>query len=263
MARRNAAAIREIVSLEDGVATCAEESEHPDEWDGRVASWSMIERGGGSLFDFSGYGRHASISGATWIDCPYGRALSFDGVNDFASAGTHSFGNTDMSLEMWIKPIASANSYVFGGYTTPGPAVQFTVGVGVANKVNMYTNSGGVRISSTTTVTDGNFHHVVWRDIGSTMYIAVDGVVEASGAAGSVSYNSWKLTLGYKGDNVAFYNGEIAACSLYLRGLSDAEIKSHYQRGPNSYLTPRHRRSAFAVTASAYNRRRRLLTSCR
>jgi flagellin-like protein len=45
----------------------------------------------GLVLDGSGYNNHGTIYGATWVDGPYGEALSFDGVDDYVDVGNRPY----------------------------------------------------------------------------------------------------------------------------------------------------------------------------
>ncbi|UCH88342.1 MAG: Ig-like domain-containing protein [Thermoplasmata archaeon] len=45
--------------------------------------WTFNEGSGTSTADSSVFGHHGSITGATWVDGKYGKALEFDGTNDY------------------------------------------------------------------------------------------------------------------------------------------------------------------------------------
>ena len=51
--------------------------------DGLVACWHMDEGEGSVIYDTSGNGNDGTIYGATWTDGKFGKALSFDGENDY------------------------------------------------------------------------------------------------------------------------------------------------------------------------------------
>src|SRR6185295_6967088 len=75
-----------------------------------VMAYGMNEGSGTTLTDASGSGHIGTlINGSAWVlgQATYGKALSFDGVNDAVSVASPSALNVggygDFTIEMWIK----------------------------------------------------------------------------------------------------------------------------------------------------------------
>jgi len=76
--------------------------------DGLVAEWHFDEGYGSVLKDSSGNGNDGTIYGATWVDGKFGKALSFDGVDDYVDCGNDrifDFGTNTFTIETWVKTI--------------------------------------------------------------------------------------------------------------------------------------------------------------
>jgi len=69
--------------------------------DGVIVSWHFDEGSGNIAYDSSGNNNHATIYGATWVDGKFGKALSFDGVDDYVKVVNFG-GSTEMTIEMWV-----------------------------------------------------------------------------------------------------------------------------------------------------------------
>jgi len=64
----------------------------------------LDEGAGGTAYDKSGYDNNGTIYGATWMDGKYGKALSFDGVDDYVEvADSASLDITRITVCLWIK----------------------------------------------------------------------------------------------------------------------------------------------------------------
>ncbi len=58
------------------------------------------------VFDRSGYGNNGTIYGATWIDTEVGKALSFDGVDDYVVITPFTvYGWSEITIEEWLYAV--------------------------------------------------------------------------------------------------------------------------------------------------------------
>ena len=73
--------------------------------DGLVGGWHFDEGSGSVAKDSSGNGNDGTIHGATWVDGKFGKALSFDGEDDYVSVTTPltNVENT-FTMELWVYP---------------------------------------------------------------------------------------------------------------------------------------------------------------
>ncbi len=73
-----------------------------------VAYWSFEEVDSDVLIDHSGTGNDGQINGdPEWVDGPFGKAMEFDGVDDFVLVPNHESYNftrdDSFSISLWIK----------------------------------------------------------------------------------------------------------------------------------------------------------------
>ncbi|MFQ6055938.1 MAG: hypothetical protein ACE5J3_08170, partial [Methanosarcinales archaeon] len=75
--------------------------------EGLVAEWHFDEGSGGIVKDSSGNSNDGIIHGATWVDGKYGKALRFDGVNDYVeisdNPSLYFSSGESFSVTAWIK----------------------------------------------------------------------------------------------------------------------------------------------------------------
>ena len=120
---------------------------------GLVAAYSFDEGTGTTATDSSGQGNTATLNnGVAWVVGQHGKAVSFDGVNDYItipnSTSTNISGNA-LTLSMWInpQPLASGDSVVIGKFwntTQSSPYYQYGLELGGGNRTDFYvgTTSG-------------------------------------------------------------------------------------------------------------------------
>ena len=57
---------------------------------GLVGAWKFDEGSGNIAYDSSGNNNHGTIYGATWVDGKFGKALQFDGIDDYVNISASS-----------------------------------------------------------------------------------------------------------------------------------------------------------------------------
>ena len=74
---------------------------------GLVANYTFAAGTGTRLVDHSGRGNHGEIHGAVWVDSPWGKALRFDGKDDYVDLGQPDdfWFDDSLTIEMWVKTI--------------------------------------------------------------------------------------------------------------------------------------------------------------
>ncbi len=220
---------------------------------GLVGLWSFngYDMSGVSAYDRSGSnGNGVLTNGPTVTPGKVGQSLQFDGVNDYVSIPNSTALNpTYMSVSAWIKTSATgiyqqiiAKDQCRANCTTSFNRVwQFRVSS--ANKAEFIpfnTNSTPTwqLITGSTTVTDGQWHHLVGTWDGTTVRLYVDGVSDATPAAFSGSLASGKTNPVFIGaDDLAdtgtqdYFRGAIDEVRLYNRALSASEVWELYNLG--------------------------------
>jgi uncharacterized repeat protein (TIGR01451 family) len=207
--------------------------------DGLVSEWHFDEGAGNVLKDSSGNGNDGTIYGATWVDGKFGKALSFDGVDDFVRvADSESLKPQQVTVEAWIYlkyyPTVDAFWFVqkgnsnslpwesYGiGARTQGYGQKFIAGLGTTD--NLFT-----WIDSTSIYDLNNWYHLAMTYDGSILKIYVNGNNENSLAINkNIWYNTNPLDFG-KYDS-RYINGQIDEVKIYNRALSASEIKANYE----------------------------------
>ncbi|MDD2802537.1 MAG: LamG domain-containing protein, partial [Methylococcales bacterium] len=226
--------------------------------DGLVGYWSMDERNGDSVADFSGNSNNgimlfmSTSTNSAWITGvkPFsggqsgGGAISFDGSDDFVNitdVASLDFGaGQDFTLETWIKISGGSGSRdIFTKGGTGDSDLGYWLIISGTNKVEVGLSDGNdLRALGTSqnTVVDGRWHHVVGvfdRDDKCTIYI--DGKINGSpfsiSSEGDIS-NSYNLNIGrYVKNSSEYFSGLIDEVRIYNRVLSAEEVRYHYNKG--------------------------------
>lgn len=176
------------------------------------------------------------IGGPTFLGVNNSFAAPFNGVISAVDAGFDStFNPTD------IQPFTATTW--FKGYPSAG-VVQTLISHGANWTLNLDRTTGkavwnpgtGGSVASSTIVNDGNWHFVAGVYNGSTISLYVDGVLNGSSAAGSLTADNMNdVWLGGNaaftivGSNEQFFAGALAHAAVFTNALSAPQIQQLYQ----------------------------------
>jgi hypothetical protein len=197
----------------------------------------------GSTLDGAGSGfASPATSTSGWTSAgKFGKALSFDGTNDYISASSEdTFDVTgDMSMSLWFKSSSSTSQMMVAGKHDCGTNNgyffrQNAQATGDIQFQHVRDNNNPITISGS--YNDGNWHHLVGVISGSTSYIYVDGKPRGSQSL-SVSYtgNSIPFQIGTVDSNAcgfgtSSYNGQIDEVKFYNGALTADQVKIDYNQ---------------------------------
>jgi len=206
-----------------------------------LARWEFDEVSDSNVPDLSGNGLTARLmNGARMVTDPMrGSVLSLDGQGSYVDCTRDpAFHITDaITVTAWIR----VNQF------DKGWQALVTKGDRTWRLQRDKDNDGiefacsGVRVdevqfgqlAGTTSVGDGQWHHVTGVYDGNHVYVYVDGVQDAScPASGKISVNDFPVLIGANAQaGGREWNGLIDDVRIYDYGLSQAEVQSLYQSG--------------------------------
>jgi hypothetical protein len=154
--------------------------------------------------------------------------LSLDGVDDAAVASDAALpiGAAARTLEFWMKPEVDARIAVMYGAGAPDDAFYVIV-KGLAACIGHW-NGGPLEACGTTSVADGQWHHVALAyDGGTDVQLFVDGHFEAGVTKAYATTRTGRLILGSSLEaSHEFFRGQLDEVSVYNRALSPFEIEA-------------------------------------
>ncbi len=143
-----------------------------------LAYWKFDEGSGNILEDSSGHDFDGTIYGATWVTGKYGKALSFDGINDYVELKEYSQNlginkTDDLIYSIWFKSINGGMIYgMCGTKNIPEIFIELTANGKLFFKA--WTTYCGILLFSKNTYNDDKWHHATFYFNGYTS----DPVVE-------------------------------------------------------------------------------------
>ncbi len=161
-------------------------------------------------------------------------ALLLDGSGDYISTpGSTDYSPTgDFTCEAWIRPAAIGSIGAIASTRLSGNGWQFQVNADGTILVGWWGSWSGsfFGLTSTTVLAVNTYYHVRWCKSGSTYYLFVDGILEASGTpAGIYASNTATLYLGY----------DPQAGGRYFNGhIDDFRITNGVARSTSSFTPP-------------------------
>ena len=211
--------------------------------DGLVGYWKLDDSTGKTATDSSGNQRSAALlTGASWSGGQFGGAISFDGVNGYAtiSSAMPQVESANYSISTWVRPLftpagTDTNSLYYGVVMKRG--YHFGLVFSSTNRFGMamfLADGTNVGIETTGTYAPGRFYHVtgiVDREKKQTR-IYVDGQLAgtrywSSGAPPmNLAGNPWMMGIGAPGASTYRYaaNAIVDEVRMYNRCLSEDEV---------------------------------------
>lgn len=209
---------------------------------GLVAWWKMDEGNGTTIADTSGNNNNGTlVSSPTWqaeTNCKSGSCLSFDASNYGTVNDSNSLDLKDkFTISLWMKSnsLIQTNRYLISKLNNSSSDNVYSIIYGYsANKVQFYAsgNSYGYPSSnSNITISDTNWHHIVYTYDGSVFNGYLDSVaITPVNVTSNLAQSTGTLKIASFNGTGYYFNGLLDDVRIYNRALSSAEVLSLYYR---------------------------------
>jgi PKD repeat protein len=224
--------VRLTVTGPDGSDTVTKTLSVSSQTNNLVAAFSFDEGSGTTIADASGTASNGTISGATWASQgKYGKALSFDGVNDWVTVSdTSSLDLThSMTIEAWVYPTVAPTGwrtivvkeqsggvvyYLHASSASNQPATG--VFIGAEQRLQ-----GGSRLAANT------WTHLAATYDGTRQRLYINGIEVANRPqTGQIQTSNSPLHIGGNSVWGEYFQGRIDEVRIYNRALSAVEIQA-------------------------------------
>ena len=224
------------VSVDAGPIDC--------EFSDNLLAWWTAEGNSENAVD----GTEAAFNG-TYAEGQVGQGFNLDGQSQFAELAEFSAPPTGITVDAWVKVNSLSNGTQFIASWWSDSEISFALALsradlsafgncsadaGPAAFFRVETAAGFAVACTSTTIEDGNFHHIAGsHDVATgTVSIYVDGVKqgEAELDAGAVMQtNTGNVRLGARDTENAsplFFSGVLDEVDVFAGALSDAEVQA-------------------------------------
>jgi hypothetical protein len=207
---------------------------HVETFNNSVLELSFEDNSSGLAFDSSGNGNHGKIYGPILVDGRYGKALSFDGVDDYVEIGdVLGFeGTAPFSVILWVYD-AGYNG-VWARLVSKENITTLRQGWLIVRdeSVNQYKFErwrDGIANAVAVSYTPNQWNFIAFTYNGSHMKSYLNGVlINTTSSTLSLISTGTPLRLGRISNGASFFNGTIDEVRIYNRALTEEEIKHSY-----------------------------------
>lgn len=207
---------------------------------GGLVSYWPFDEGSGSVAHDAVNGIDGTVSGAAWVDGKFGKALSFDGTDDYVNSGAAVDNTvaTGVTLEAWIRPAGRQNGGIISNDYTLGNRKGYDFFLWAPHDTygRLYIDFGNGTACGRTwwAIPDADWynqwHHVAATWDGSTVKLHVDGSEVGTAALLSGNYSDPTKDTLIGGINYGAtlpycpFNGLIDEVRIWNRALSAEEV---------------------------------------
>ena len=207
------------IAIRAGQVQLANNEIKPDE--NTSALWHFNKGEGHILRDSSGNGNDGIIYGANWTDGAMGKALVFDGDDDYVripNSPSLSISNA-ITVEFWVN--LHGDSYTMIRKQPSDWMIEFT-----GNIPEWYITAGGsYKVVAGIAISYYEWHHIIGTYDGNMMRMYIDGnEVNTASKTGKLQQSNLYLEIGNWGE---IFHGIIDEVAIYNRTLSSDKIYNH------------------------------------
>ena len=215
--------------------------EHYSNTSAYCGGWNLNEGRDGTTADLSGNGNNGVLTSmdtsVCWVDGKTGKALQFDGVDDYVDCGNNATLNiTDaITIEAWVNGTQLQSlSEDYAGIVGKGNDYNIRYGKGFDLFYGRFIIGGEAKYPNIMfNPVEGTWYHLVItydKDGGSNNFKSyVNGINTYSYTyTGNIGTNNEHLKIGY---SYKYFNGLIDSVKIYNKALASDEIYEHYLKG--------------------------------
>ena len=181
--------------------------------------------------DLSGEGNNGTLTDGPTFSSDNGGSIVFDGTNDQIDCGSSdnfAFGTGDFTIEFWCNPDTVGTECIIaissnGAISTTNWQFRYD-----SSKVK-WVYSQTANIISNSTVSAGEWTHIVATRSGTTLTLYINAVSEGTGSSSADLSDNGTLRIGVNRSQNDFFDGKISNVKLYKgKALTAIEVAQNY-----------------------------------
>jgi hypothetical protein len=196
-----------------------------------VGEWHFDEGSGKTAKDTSGNGNDGKLmNDPIWVNGKVGKALAFDGKDDFVDMSDITLDSSAITITAWIKgPFGGTGdeAVAYGGGDVGGSFILRTPG---GNAIQVWVSNGAAAYffaSPEATISPEGWYHIAATAEGNEFKIYIGGVLKAEGSqAGYEVAKSESFMVGKTRNRDRSFKGTIDEVALFSVALTKGDINS-------------------------------------
>jgi hypothetical protein len=193
------------------------------------------------------YGLDYDASDAGGASGKFGEAAIFNGSSSYINLGDPTSGITtaNYSISFWVNTTSTSASYLISKYL--GDGIDSTdifrvrnLSDGTISFRTSTSNPSARDITSTSTINDGNWHHILFTVEPNLSKLYINGTEEGSSTTGTAkapSSISRNVTIGRHDGGDNYFNGKIDQVRIYDSTLTQSQVTQLYQENNSTVGT--------------------------
>jgi hypothetical protein len=200
---------------------------------GLVGCWIPSVSGSGLLLPDLARNNHGvltNMDASDWVSGQYGRALDFDGVNDYVQTSSAFRLTNGFTLSLWMlsSNVNQTNTYLLSVLDSSSTDNAYSIIYGfVSQQIELYTGTVALRTNSQISISNTEPNHIVYAYDGQKLLAYLNGrQVNSNTVTATLNAASGATYLSNFGPGFSrFYNGRLDDIRIYNRALTEPEIK--------------------------------------
>ncbi|MBI4368611.1 MAG: LamG domain-containing protein, partial [Elusimicrobia bacterium] len=174
-------------------------------------------------------------NGPLWVPGPSGKALKFDGSNDYVTVPNYAAINspTNITVQAWVKTnnTDQTDAIIASKHVGGNESWALALDNG-GSTITFHTDGqpGNIISASNVVVADGRWHHIAATRDSSNDKIYLDGTLLFTKSATAFQNNNNPINIGGSPNDGNYFNGYIDEVKVMNIALADNDVATEYRR---------------------------------